>query len=169
METRLGETTSADSGAGLLRALGHNDPSAWERLFRIYAPLILRRARLAGLDERGQEDVARDVLLRVSQGVRGFERQAGPFRKWLGAITDGRLGGGVAVAPSEDDERQERRLLVEGLLAELPGVCLLPAASVAAFRLHYLEGMSVQALCAAGHCTGPAASASRAAAPPRQA
>ena len=72
-----------------------DDPSqqAWDRIHRLYEPLIrswLVRYQLQGTDA---DDVTQEVLIAVSKDIPGFEHngRTGAFRAWLRGILVNRL------------------------------------------------------------------------------
>ena len=86
---------SSSSGLGgsvssaLLDRARQRDPLAWERIVRLYAPLIQGWGRSAGLQSQDALDVMQSVLVSVVKNLSRYERK-GPgdsFRGWLWTIT----------------------------------------------------------------------------------
>ena len=84
----VGEGASGTS-LGLLERARARDPAAWNRLAALYAPLVDRWCRQAGLQDADAADVRQEVLLAVARGLDGFRHDAagGTFRGWLRGIT----------------------------------------------------------------------------------
>lgn len=73
----------------LARLQDFEDSSAWEEFVRIYRESVCRIAAAAGLARHDAEDVAQEVLARVSQTIHRFESRTrvGGFRRWLHRLT----------------------------------------------------------------------------------
>lgn len=77
----------------LLLGVRSGDTDAWQRLVRIYGPLLVGWCRRCGLQESDALDVTQDVLLGVNQSLERFEHrsqaanESGSFRAWLWKIT----------------------------------------------------------------------------------
>ena len=69
------------------------DPRAWERMVRLYGPMIYRWARRAGLQSADSADVVQEVFRAVALYIAEFEaeRSAEGFRAWLWTITKNTL------------------------------------------------------------------------------
>lgn len=88
--TSIADASSADSctSPSLLDRVAQRDPEAWQRLVRLYGPLIFHWARRQGLGEHDAADILQDVFASVSRSIHRFEhRRAGAFRSWLWTIT----------------------------------------------------------------------------------
>ena len=78
----------------LLKRLQANDGSdAWQRLFELYQPLLIRWLKKYDVQSSDAEDLAQEVLLAVSKSLPDFEHngRAGAFRTWLRTILVNRL------------------------------------------------------------------------------
>jgi RNA polymerase sigma-70 factor (ECF subfamily) len=65
-----------------------NEPSAWNRLVGLYAPLVWHWCRSSGLQEQDQADVFQEVFQAVVSHLDQFHLTAqGTFRGWLRTIT----------------------------------------------------------------------------------
>lgn len=84
-QVRTGGSTSRSLLADARRAM----PAAWERLVRLYAPLVASWCRRWGVSEQDLVDVLQDVFLSVSGHLDQFRKQrpADTFRGWLFTIT----------------------------------------------------------------------------------
>ena len=61
---------------------------AWAEFADLYRPLVIRVARVKGLQHADAEDLAQVVLVTVSRAIGSFDSQAdGSFRGWLFTIT----------------------------------------------------------------------------------
>lgn len=76
----------------LLERARAEDQVAWERLARLYGPLVYHWCRLGGAGEEDAHDVAQEVFLAVSAGLKDFQHQhPGSFRGWMRGITRHKL------------------------------------------------------------------------------
>ncbi len=68
-------------------------PAAWERLVRLYAPLVASWCRRRGLAEQDIGDVLQDVFSAVAININSFrkERPSDTFRGWLRTITRNKI------------------------------------------------------------------------------
>jgi RNA polymerase sigma-70 factor (ECF subfamily) len=81
---------SADStSVSLIRRVRLREEGAWDRLARLYGPLVYSWARRHGLHESDAADVVQEVFRCVFQAIEQFQRQHADssFRGWLRAIT----------------------------------------------------------------------------------
>jgi RNA polymerase sigma-70 factor (ECF subfamily) len=69
------------------------DPRAWERMVKLYGPMIYRWARRASLQPADSADVVQEVFRAVALYIAEFEaeRTAEGFRAWLWTITKNTL------------------------------------------------------------------------------
>lgn len=58
----------------------------WEEFIRLYKPAFLRWCRRRGVRADEQEDVAHNIVVRVIEGIRTYDRAKGKFRQWLKAV-----------------------------------------------------------------------------------
>ncbi len=99
--TAVSELNGRDAGAqpssatsrSLLARIQADEPGAWERLVNLYAPLVFRWCRRAGLQDQDVADVLQDVFHAVVTHVGRFrkEREGDTFRGWLRRITQNKL------------------------------------------------------------------------------
>lgn len=83
------DSSAARTSVTLLARLGGStaDAAAWAEFLRRYGPQVLAWCRHWHLQEADAEDVAQDVLLRVSRQMRTFRYDPGrSFRGWLKAV-----------------------------------------------------------------------------------
>tara|TARA_R110002111_G_scaffold216687_1_gene279278 strand:+ start:137 stop:745 length:609 start_codon:yes stop_codon:yes gene_type:complete len=78
-----------ETRVSLIARLQHPaDDAAWDEFNGIYRPLIVRVARLKGLQHADAEDMAQEVLAAVRKSIKRFVPHAkGTFRGWLRTIT----------------------------------------------------------------------------------
>jgi len=74
----------------LLRVRDANDGDAWDEFAAIYRPVILRLARIKGMQDADADDLAQQVLLAVSHAVERWKPDAsrGRFRTWLHTVAN---------------------------------------------------------------------------------
>src|SRR5262249_21935918 len=79
---------SAPTSRSLLERIKANDDAAWDRLIRLYAPLVYRWCRRWDLPEQEIGDVLQEVFQAVATHISGFrrEREGDTFRGWLRTI-----------------------------------------------------------------------------------
>ncbi len=88
-----GATPSSATSRSLLARVQADEPDAWERLVRLYAPLVLEWCRRGGLPSQEAADVFQQVFQAVVVHVVTFrkERDGDTFRGWLRRITQNKL------------------------------------------------------------------------------
>jgi RNA polymerase sigma-70 factor, ECF subfamily len=115
---------TGDSQITSLTLLGQavaQDPTAWQRLVRLYSPAVFRWAKRTGLQDDDAADVVQDVWAGVSQALARFRHdpQTGTFRGWLWTITRNKTGDVFrrrqesAVAAGGSDAHQQLQNLPE--------------------------------------------------------
>ncbi len=104
-------------------------PAAWERLVRLYAPLVASWCRRWGVAEQDISDVLQEVFSAVAHHLAAFrkERPADTFRGWLRTIARSkacdhfrRKAGEPAATGGSEAARQFQQVLDPGLPPE-PG------------------------------------------------
>ena len=77
----------------LLERVRDRDEEAWERLLRLYAPLVERWCGHWGVRGQDADDVRQEVFQAVATNLAGFrrERSGDTFRGWLRVITRNKL------------------------------------------------------------------------------
>jgi RNA polymerase sigma-70 factor (ECF subfamily) len=85
----VGSTSSS-----LLDRVRARDPDAWEKLARLYCPLVYHWARQQHLQDADAADVVQEVFRTVAQRIDDFHRDRpdDTFRGWLRGITRNKLG-----------------------------------------------------------------------------
>jgi RNA polymerase sigma-70 factor (ECF subfamily) len=80
--------TNGSTSRSLLVRLRADEADAWERLVKLYAPLVYHWCRKLGLAERDAADVLQDVFQAVAANIAGFhrDRPGDTFRGWLRTI-----------------------------------------------------------------------------------
>lgn len=73
----------------LVERVRHNDAQAWERLVRLYSPLVYTWCRQHGLSAHDAADAMQEVFRAVYRTIGKFrrERPGDSFRGWLWTIT----------------------------------------------------------------------------------
>src|SRR5437016_5008771 len=73
----------------LLERVRADDGPAWDRLVRLYAPLVMHWCRRWDLQEQDVADVFQEVFLSVATHIADFhkDREGDTFRGWLRTIT----------------------------------------------------------------------------------
>jgi RNA polymerase sigma-70 factor (ECF subfamily) len=80
--------TNGSTSRSLLAGARHGTPAAWERLVRLYAPLVASWCRRWEVAEQDIGDVLQEVFTAVASHLDRFrkERPADTFRGWLRTI-----------------------------------------------------------------------------------
>ncbi|MEM7455109.1 MAG: sigma-70 family RNA polymerase sigma factor [Planctomycetota bacterium] len=82
---------SRTSRSLILRA-GQNDSDAWERLVRLYSPMVYYWCRKSGLPEPDLHDVFQEVFHTLARSINKFRPvKNGTFRGWLRTMTRNKL------------------------------------------------------------------------------
>lgn len=93
---------------------------AWSEFVQIYRPVIYRMARRRGMQDADAQDLAQDVLVRVSKAIDRWEPQAGiRFRHWLRKVASNAIV--TAVTKSKPVEVMGGSV-VDQILADTPEV-----------------------------------------------
>jgi RNA polymerase sigma-70 factor (ECF subfamily) len=84
---------SESTSLSLLDGVRAHDPQAWQRLVRIYGPLVYGWARRAGVQPDDAADVVQEVFAAVSTLIPRFrrDRPGDSFRGWLWTICANRV------------------------------------------------------------------------------
>lgn len=71
-----------------MRLRDHDDREAWEEFVQLYRPVIVRTARLKGMQSADAEDLAQQVLAALANAIERFEYDPdrAKFRTWLHRI-----------------------------------------------------------------------------------
>lgn len=116
------------------KALVSVNPGTPAELYRVYGPLVLRRARAMLGDEQAARDAAHDVFVKVLGALGEFKNEASPVT-WLYRVTTnhclnvlrGRLrrpevahDGHDAPLGDEDEVSVDERLTLTAVLARVP-------------------------------------------------
>jgi RNA polymerase sigma-70 factor (ECF subfamily) len=75
--------------SSLLQRLQEQDPRSWERLDRLYGPVVLGWCLRAGLRQEDAADVGQEVFQAVAGAIGEFrrDRPGDSFRGWLWTVT----------------------------------------------------------------------------------
>jgi RNA polymerase sigma-70 factor (ECF subfamily) len=79
--------------SSLLQRIGEGAPGAYARLVNLYAPVVARWCRRAGLPAADVDDVLQEVFRAVVRTVADFrrDRASGSFHAWLFTITRNKI------------------------------------------------------------------------------
>jgi RNA polymerase sigma-70 factor (ECF subfamily) len=89
------------TSATLLEKIRRSDPEGWKRFVLLYAPLIYRWCRRAGLRDEDAKDVGQDVFAAVARSIGEYQHRS--FRGWLRVITDRKILDRLRRAPVGGD------------------------------------------------------------------
>jgi len=84
-----GSTPTTGTSRSLLDRIRADEPSAWEQLVALYAPLVYHWCRRFSLQEADLADIVQEVFKAVAGHIAAFrkEKPADTFRGWLRTIT----------------------------------------------------------------------------------
>lgn len=159
----VGAEQSGTIHTSLLQRACQQDEAAWQRIVRLYTPLLHYWCQAKGLAQADRDDLIQDIFLRVFQALDRFERGPdGSFRGWLRTVTSNRIadhfraahGRGAKerakVVPLDEqaalaledtyDDGHERRELFNAALSLLERD--VPPRTFAAFRALAVDGRS---------------------------
>ncbi|HEY1381635.1 MAG TPA: sigma-70 family RNA polymerase sigma factor [Gemmataceae bacterium] len=88
-----GPSPSSATSRSLLAGVQADEPTAWDRLVRLYAPLVLQWCHTAGLRDQDAADIFQEVFQAVVASVGRFRRarEGDTFRGWLRRITQNKV------------------------------------------------------------------------------
>ncbi|MFN0017292.1 MAG: RNA polymerase sigma factor [Pirellulaceae bacterium] len=105
---------SGSASSSLIRRLKVRDPDAWQRLAKMFGPLVYGWARESGLQESDASDVMQETFRAVAAKIETFDRTSPSdrFRGWLWTITRNKIrdhfrnqaGRAPAVGGADHDE-----------------------------------------------------------------
>jgi RNA polymerase sigma-70 factor (ECF subfamily) len=100
-----GERSGASTSRSLIAHAQQSDPMAWERLIRLYAPLVASWCRRWGVAEQDIADLLQDVFSAVSGHLGRFHRDRphDTFRGWLLIIARSKFSDHVRRKAREPD------------------------------------------------------------------
>lgn len=103
----------------LLAALkSPQDSAAWEDFVVVYRPVFYRMARRRGMQDADAQDLAQQVLIRISAAIERYEHQQGTrFRHWLRRVGNNAIA--TALTKSPRDAAAGGSVAID-LLAEQP-------------------------------------------------
>lgn len=80
--------SSSSTSASLLRRAREHDPEAWQRLTRLYGPMVYGWSRRCGLQDHDAADAVQEVFRSVAIHLDDFRRSrpGDSFRGWLWTI-----------------------------------------------------------------------------------
>jgi RNA polymerase sigma-70 factor (ECF subfamily) len=89
----ISSITEGSTSSTLLVQAAARDPQAWERLVRLYGPILYHWARRWGLQEPDAADIVQEVFRALLSGLDSFRRDQPQqsFRAYLATITRNKL------------------------------------------------------------------------------
>lgn len=111
----------------LLERVRAHDAPAWERLTRLFTPLVLGWVRRGGVPKANIPDVTQEVFLEVARSIARFRREqpGDTFTGWIRTITRRRVAGYARTRGGEmgpvggSDARQQLEQVRDPLPSEL--------------------------------------------------
>jgi RNA polymerase sigma-70 factor (ECF subfamily) len=87
------QRSSSATSRSLLARLQMDEPAAWDRLVKLYAPLVFRWCRNSGLRDADIADIFQNVFQAVLLNIGTFrkDREGDTFRGWIRRITQNKL------------------------------------------------------------------------------
>ncbi len=85
---------SAATSPSLLMGMLNGQQDSWHRFAQVYAPLVYRWGRAAGLQPDDVADVTQEVFRTVAVRIGAFDpshQKSGAFRSWLWGVTRNKL------------------------------------------------------------------------------
>src|SRR5262245_14329442 len=79
-------TAARETSLSLLERVRANQADSWDRLLRLYSPLVFSWGRKLGLGPEDAADLVQNVWGAVAEHIGRFEHQGGTFRGWLWTI-----------------------------------------------------------------------------------
>jgi RNA polymerase sigma-70 factor (ECF subfamily) len=101
----LGESANGSTSRSLLEDARHADAAAWERLVKLYAPLVASWLRRWGIPEQDVLDLLQEVFSAVAGHLERFrkDRPTDTFRGWLLTIARNKVRDHVRQAAHRPD------------------------------------------------------------------
>ena len=86
-------TAESSTSASLLERVRQFEPEAWQRLSKLYSPLVYRWCRQAGVQDSDAADVVQEVFRAVASAISRFryDQPDDTFRGWLRTITSNKI------------------------------------------------------------------------------
>ncbi len=83
------DTTSVS----LIAGLRERDPVAWERMVKLYSPLVYSWCRRSGMSSEDASDTLQEILRAAWAGINGFrrDRPEDTFRGWLRIVARNKI------------------------------------------------------------------------------
>lgn len=91
----MADHNSSTTSLSLINQARNNDEVAWQRMCKIYSPLVVDWARKARIQSDDVNDIVQDVFQIVFKNIRRFEKSKSTdtFRGWLWTITRNEIRG----------------------------------------------------------------------------
>ena len=82
------QRSDSSTSASLIRRVQSDDRPAWEKLSKLYGPVVYEWARQNGLQPQDAADVMQDVFQSLAKNINKFSQEAsGTFRGWLWTVS----------------------------------------------------------------------------------
>ena len=85
---------SNSTSSTLIRSVQRNEQEGWNKLARLYGPLVYRWTKKVGFSAEDVADIGQEVFRVVAIKINEFDlaRDSGGFRAWLRQITRNKIG-----------------------------------------------------------------------------
>jgi RNA polymerase sigma-70 factor, ECF subfamily len=89
----IGSQPSSGTPPSLLERVRADDAAAWDRLVKLYAPLVFGWCRTWGLQDQDTADIFQEVFQAVAAHIGSFrkKKEGDTFRGWLRVITQNKV------------------------------------------------------------------------------
>jgi len=82
------QTNGSTTSASLIRRVQRDDRIAWEKLSRLYGPVVYQWAKQSGLQPQDSADVMQEVFQTLTKNIQTFSQSpSSSFRGWLWTVT----------------------------------------------------------------------------------
>lgn len=129
----------------LIERASDQDPVAWERLVKLYSPLVYFWCQESGLPKQDLNDVFQEVFHVLARNIKKFRPvENGTFRGWLRTLTRNKLMDHFRQAGREPKPMGGSEALK--LLNQIPATTPLPSSSTLSCTMHGEDSPAEQAV-----------------------